>query len=54
VAADTQLLVNLHVRVPGTLTAFELNQLEEQIVACSELKVVLLSHGILSLVTVSY
>jgi len=31
--AGPQLFVNLHVGVPGTLTAFELSQLEEQIVA---------------------
>lgn len=31
--AGSQLFVDLHVGVPGTLTAFELSQLEEQIVA---------------------
>jgi divalent metal cation (Fe/Co/Zn/Cd) transporter len=31
--AGSQLFVDLHVGVPGTLTAFELNQLEEEIVA---------------------
>jgi hypothetical protein len=31
--AGSQLFVNLHVRVPGTLTAFEFSQLEEEIVA---------------------
>ncbi len=31
--AGSQLFVDLHVGVPGTLTAFELCQLEEQIVA---------------------
>ena len=31
--AGSQLLVDLHVGVPGTLTAFESGQLEEQIVA---------------------
>jgi divalent metal cation (Fe/Co/Zn/Cd) transporter len=31
--AGSQLFVDLYVGVPGTLTAFELNQLEEEIVA---------------------
>jgi divalent metal cation (Fe/Co/Zn/Cd) transporter len=31
--AGSKLFVDLHVGVPGTLTAFELSQLEEQIVA---------------------
>ena len=31
--AGSQLFVDVHVGVPGTLTAFELSQLEEQIVA---------------------
>ncbi|KAF8492330.1 cation efflux family-domain-containing protein [Russula emetica] len=31
--AGSQLFVNLHVGIPGSLTAFELSQLEEQIVA---------------------
>ena len=31
--AGSQLFVDLHVGVPGTLMAFELSQLEEQIVA---------------------
>lgn len=31
--AGSQLFVDLHVGVPGTLTAFELSQVEEQIVA---------------------
>ena len=31
--SGSQLFVDLHVGVPGTLTAFELTQLEEQIVA---------------------
>jgi hypothetical protein len=36
--AGSQLFVNFHVGVPGSLTALELSQLEEQIVADAALK----------------